>query len=150
MAATAAGVFRRTPLERADQRVSWERADRAFFAAGACHVLAWVCRDSWPDRAIGLAAMVLAGEQHPMHVYATWDGWAYDASGWHPEEDLLRVNAAFENRPIERVTVTGGLAGYCAAHRHRRPEQFWRDPLPRARAYLSLFAPSWETAGHPR
>ncbi|MFE2612861.1 hypothetical protein ACFXA2_04510 [Micromonospora chalcea] len=41
MAVTAAGVFRRTPQERADQRLAWERADQPFFAAGACHILAW-------------------------------------------------------------------------------------------------------------
>jgi len=36
-----AGMFRRTPEERADQEVSWRRTDQAFFAAGACHILAW-------------------------------------------------------------------------------------------------------------
>jgi hypothetical protein len=30
--------FRRTPTERADQRLSWNRDDVRFFAARACHI----------------------------------------------------------------------------------------------------------------
>jgi hypothetical protein len=144
MPAVAAGVFRRTPVERADQRIAWERGDQAFFAAGACHILAFTCRDSYPDREIGLIAMVMDGDEHPFHVYATWRGWALDAAGWNPEHEVLAVNTAFEGRRIVRVPVTTGLAGYCAAHLHRTPDQYWRDPLPRARAYLSGFTPPWD------
>ncbi|MBE1611454.1 hypothetical protein [Actinopolymorpha pittospori] len=32
--------YRRTPAQRADQRLAWERPDEAFFASGACHILA--------------------------------------------------------------------------------------------------------------
>jgi hypothetical protein len=143
MPAVAAGVFRRTPIERADQRVAWERGDQAFFAAGACHILAFTCRDVYQDREIGLVAMTMDGDEHPFHVYATWQEWALDASGWNPEHEVLTVNAAFENRRIERAGITTGLAEFCAAHRHRMPGQYWRDPLPRARAHLELFAPPW-------
>lgn len=68
MPEVASGVFRRTLIERTDQRVSW-RSDQAFFASGACHILAWVCQESYLDRPIELAAMFLAGERHPLHVY---------------------------------------------------------------------------------
>ncbi|WP_127504406.1 hypothetical protein [Actinoplanes solisilvae] len=143
MPAIAAGTFRRTPIERADQRVSWERSDQAFFSAGACHILAWACRDAYPNRSIILAAMVKPDEQHPLHVYATWGRWAFDASGWNSEEDLLAVNAEFEGGAIGRRTVTVGLEEFCTAHIHRRPEQFWRDPIPRARDYVRRFEPPW-------
>jgi hypothetical protein len=143
MPAIAAGVFRRTPIERADQRVAWERGDQAFFAAGACHILAFTCRDTYPDRPIGITAMIAEGDEHPFHVYATWRDRAFDASGWNPEQELVTVNAAFENRPIERVAVTTGLAEFCAAHLHRGPDRFWRDPLPRARDYVDRFTPPW-------
>jgi hypothetical protein len=52
----AAGTYRRTDLERRDQQVSWERPDKAFFAAGACHVLAWACLEVHADRSLRLAA----------------------------------------------------------------------------------------------
>jgi hypothetical protein len=143
MPAVASGVFRRTPLERTDQRVSWERPDQAFFASGACHILAWVCQESYPDRPIELAAMFLAGERHPLHVYAAWDGWGFDSSGWNLESELLKVNADFEGRPAERREITVGVAEFCGAHAHRMPHQYWRDPLPRARRYVVRHTPLW-------
>jgi hypothetical protein len=147
MPAVAAGVFRRTPIERSDQRVSWERTDQAFFAAGACHILAWTCRDAYLGRGIGLTAMIMQGAEDPFHVYATAGAWAFDASGWHPEEELLRVNVAFEGVPIERREITVSLDEFCANNRHRRPDQFWRDPTARARRYLDGFPPPW--SAHP-
>jgi len=143
MAATASGVFRRTPLERSDQRVSWERPDRAFFASGACHILAWSCRDSYPDQPIEIAAMWLAEERLPLHAYAVWDGWAFDSSGWNPEADLLAVNAEFEGRSVSRLAIGLTLAEFCLAYDHRMPHQYWRDPLPRAHAYVRRFDPPW-------
>lgn len=143
MGAKAAGAFRRTPAERADQRLSWERPDQAFFAAGACHVLAWVCREAYPDEPVGIAALRLQGERQVFHTYATWDGWAFDHAGWHPEPDLLAVNRAFERRPLERVEITVGLADFCEEHHHRMPDQYWQDPLPRARSYVARHVPPW-------
>ncbi|WP_406062271.1 hypothetical protein [Micromonospora sp. NBC_00860] len=143
MAAEAAGAFRRTAIERSDQRVAWERADKAFFAAGACHVLAWVCRDSYPDRSIEVAAVRLAGDLQILHVYAIWAGWAFDHSGWNPEPLLLAVNADFEGHPLERIGIAVDLAEFCGDHHHRMPDQYWRDPLPRARQYVGRYTPPW-------
>ncbi|MFI7212775.1 hypothetical protein ACIBP4_22975 [Micromonospora maritima] len=143
MAAVAAGVFRRTPLERSDQRLAWDRTDQAFFAAGACHILAWVCRDAYPDRSIGLAGLRFTDDIQVWHVYATWAGWAFDHSGWHPRADLLAANRDFESRPLEAVALPADLAEFCAAHHSRMPHQYWGDPLPRARAYLTRHAPPW-------
>ncbi|GAB3334627.1 hypothetical protein GCM10027452_08150 [Micromonospora halotolerans] len=141
--AEAAGVFRRTAIERSDQRISWERTDQAFFAAGACHILAWVCRESHPDRPIEIAGVRMAGDWQVFHVYALWEGWAFDHSGWNPEPQLMAANTAFEGRPLERITITEGLAQFCATHHSRMPDQYWRDPLPRARDYVSRYTPPW-------
>ncbi|WP_433550431.1 hypothetical protein ACQP08_21075 [Micromonospora zamorensis] len=141
--AEAAGVFRRTALERADQQVAWARADQAFFAAGACHILAWACRDAYPARSIDVAAVRLAGDPQIFHAYASWNDWAFDHSGWNPEPQLLAVNADFEGHPLERVGITVDLAEFCAEHHHRMPDQFWRDPLPRARRHVGRFTPPW-------
>jgi len=144
--ATAAGRYRRTPLERADQRISWERSDQAFFAAGACHILAWVCREAHPGRSIGITGLRLVGEQQVFHVYATWRDWAFDHSGWNLESPLFEVNQDFESRPLERLKITADLATFCAKHISRMPHQYWQDPLPRAREYLARYAPPWESS----
>jgi hypothetical protein len=143
VAIEAAGAFRRTPLERRDQRVAWERSDQAFFAAGACHVLAWTGQERFPDRAIGLTAIRVAGGSRVFHTYATWEGWAFDHSGWNAEPALVAVNADFEGRPLERVEVASDLAEFCGEHHHRMPQDFWQDPVPRARAYVERYQPPW-------
>lgn len=141
--AKAAGAFRRTPIERADQRVSWERDDQAFFGTGACHILAWACRESDPDRGIELGAVRSPGKAQVFHTFAVWNGWAFDHSGWNPEQELLAENAAFEGRALERVAVTTDLAEFCQEHWHRMPDQYWRDPRPRAREYVARHTPPW-------
>ncbi|MEV5768486.1 hypothetical protein AB0L34_28495 [Micromonospora sp. NPDC052213] len=143
MAAKAAGAFRRTAIERSDQRVAWERTDQAFFAAGACHILAWVCRESYPDRSIEIAAVRLAGDGQVFHTYAIWDHWAFDHSGWNPEPQLLVANEDFEGHPLERVKITASLAEFCETYHHRMPNQYWHDPLPRARDYVGRYIPPW-------
>ena len=143
MTAQAAGVFRRTAVERSDQRVSWERTDQAFFAAGACHLLAWACRDAYAGRPIGIAAVRFKGEQQVVHTFATWEDWAFDHSGWNPESQLLAVNTDFEGHPLERVEVTVSLAEFCEQHYHRMPDQYWCDPSERARQYVDRHQPPW-------
>ncbi|MEU7172824.1 hypothetical protein ABZ949_15230 [Micromonospora tulbaghiae] len=144
MAVTAAGVFRRTPQERADQRVAWDRADQPFFAAGACHILAWVCQDTYPDRPISVAGLRFAGQNQVFHVYATWAGWAFDHAGWNREADLLAANREFERRPLDRIAIVDDLASFCQAQHHRMPHRYWGDPLPRARDYVNRHPPPWE------
>jgi len=141
---TAAGKYRRTPLERADQRIAWERPDQAFFAAGACHILAWICRESYPEKSIDITGLRPAGEHQAFHVYATWNDWAFDHSGWNPESQLFKINRDFEARPLERVTITTDLAAFCAEHISRMPHQYWQDPIPRAHEYLARHSPPWE------
>lgn len=139
----AAGVYRRTQAERDDQRLSWIRSDRAFFASGACHILAWACRDAHPDREVGIAAMRFVGEARAFHAYATWGSWSFDHSGWNAESDLLAVNSEYEGRQVERFEVRSRLADFCGDQWHRMPKDYWEDPSARARAYVRRFEPPW-------
>jgi hypothetical protein len=136
-------VFRRTPLERADQRISWERHDQAFFAAGACHVLAWTCRESYPSQPIRLTALNVVGTRRVFHVYAAWNEWAFDHCGWSLEAQLMTVNEDFEGQPLGQVPIGTDLAAFCEEHRHRMPEQYWRNPLRRAHEYVARYSPPW-------
>jgi hypothetical protein len=141
--AKASGEFRRSPIERTDQRVSWERDDQAFFAAGACHILAWACRDAYAEQPISLAALRAPDRPHVFHTYAVWQGWAFDHAGWNPERALVEVNERFEGRPLERVEVTLEMPAFCEREYHQMPEHYWRDPRPRADEYVARFRPPW-------
>jgi hypothetical protein len=82
----------------------------------------------WRLRCVASPGLRFAAEQQVFHVYAAWNGWAFDHSGWNPASELFRVNQDFEGRPLERVTITADLAVFCAGHNSRMPTQNWRDP----------------------
>jgi hypothetical protein len=137
---------KRTPAERADQLLSWQRNDKAFFASGACHILAWAfLRDE--DRADGFSPTGLrpAGARYVQHVYVSDGTWAFDHDGWTREDELLTVTKtaheqANPGEAIEQVTLPRDLELYCAENYLRLPSQYAFDPLPRANAYLGRFS----------
>lgn len=138
---TPAATFRRTPAERADQQLAWDRSDQAFFAAGACHILAWAFVADRPT--FGIAALRKVGEKYPSHVIATDGTWAFDHDGWTLEAELLAVTAEFEPRtPWEQLIITEDLTTFCQNHNHRPPDMFAEDPWPRAMAYIAKFPPA--------
>jgi hypothetical protein len=122
--------FRRTPAERADQMLSWNRDDVRFFAAGACHIQA----------GFGTVGVWARGEAHPMHVYVTDGERAFDFDGWTPADELLAVtraaepDAGYEQRPIE-----AGLSAFCREHNHRDRPYYAFDPWERALRYIAQF-----------
>lgn len=85
----AAGQHRRTDDERKDQYLSWVRSDQAFFAAGACHILAYVTQAAYPAEQISLLRVRPVGSDTVNHVVAGWDEYAFDFSGWHRLGELL-------------------------------------------------------------
>ncbi len=137
-----AAWYRRTAAERADPVLSWARSDRAFFAAGACHILAWACVERHPGRELAPVGLRRVGEADVFHVFAT-DGaaLAYDFAGWSSHAELVAVNrrAVAAQRPgtvVEEIALAHELSAFCAVHGHRLPEQFAGDVWARARAYI--------------
>jgi hypothetical protein len=138
---TPAATFRRTPAERVDQELAWNRTDQAFFAAGACHILAWTFVEQRPY--FGIAALRKVGEANPSHVIATDGRWAFDHDGWTMETDLLAATAQYEpEKPWELLSVSTDLGTFCATNNHRLPDLYFDDPRPRARAYIARFPPT--------
>ncbi len=130
----AAGLFRRTEAERADQLLSWQRDDHAFFAAGACHILAWAFTASPWGAGFEIRVIFEPGAAYPVHVYASDGRWAFDHCGWTPESWLL---AAYEHERV--MTVDVSLEEFCARYWHRLPEQYAHSPWERARAYVARY-----------
>lgn len=89
-------LCRRTPAERADQILSWQRGDQAFFAAGACHILAWAFVATYPQAGFCIVALRKVAEPHASHVYTTNAKWAFDHCGWTREDELLTATRSSE------------------------------------------------------
>jgi hypothetical protein len=146
-------AFMRSPAERRDQLLAWRRPDSAFFASGACHVLAFRflarhASDRW--RAVYLKP---ADGFPGTHVYATDGRWAFDFNGWVPERTLIDVTTAECQRrwpgwTAEQITLHEALEVFCQRWNHRHPSQFPFDPIPRADAFLDRFPRCPTSASH--
>ncbi|MGN6694252.1 MAG: hypothetical protein ACTHN0_08745 [Aquihabitans sp.] len=144
MAYTPMIRYQRTDAERADPALSWRRTDRAFFASGACHILAFAFRERHPDRDLSIRYLRPGAGFRGTHLYVVDGGWALDFDGWNPEQELLDVTeaayrAAYPGWTYEVTTIDGDvdLEAFCAGGVHRAPRFYAHDPLPRARAYLA-------------
>ncbi|HWJ97993.1 MAG TPA: hypothetical protein VNQ33_07520 [Acidimicrobiales bacterium] len=146
MAYVPALRFPRSAEERADPALAWRRSDEAFFASGACHILAFTFRDQHPDRDLAIRFIDPADGFVGTHLYVVDGGWALDFNGWTPEAELLAVTGAawadaysgwsYELRDIPAAV---DLEAFCADGLRRAPRFYAHDPRPRARAYLARF-----------
>lgn len=135
----AALPYRRTPEQVADPALAWQRPDRAFFAAGACHILAQQITTRLP----GLRVIHLRPhDARPgSHVYATDGHRAFDFNGWSIEADLVAANvtagrASDPSWDCDLVVVEGDLDQYWQANNHRTDGQYPGDVVARAERYI--------------
>ncbi|RCV48146.1 hypothetical protein [Marinitenerispora sediminis] len=134
--------FRRTAEERRDQLLSWNREDTAFFAAGACHILAFAFLETYPEAGFRAMGLWPRGERDPGHVYVTDGTWAFDHGGWTRPGELLAVTRAAEPAAdLRPQAINAGLDTFCACHRHRPRQRFAFDPWSRALRYIARFPP---------
>lgn len=134
--------YLRSPAERADPKLAWKRSDRAFFAAGACHILAFRFAQTNPERALTLVHL------HPRrgfpgdHVWVRDGDWAFDFAGWTPEITLVErttdaYTKLFPGWEFDLQVIADDLDAWCAATNHRGPTQFPELPWDRADRYLA-------------
>lgn len=139
---TPCSAFRRTAAERTDQNAAWNRPDRAFFAAGACHVLAFAFLSLYPDAGFVPMGLWRSGAPNPSHVYVTDGTWGFDHDGWTPEAELVAVTRADDpDADYLPRRITLDVDTFCRQHNHRPPEWFAYDPWPRAERYIARFPP---------
>ncbi|WP_051499089.1 hypothetical protein [Nocardia sp. BMG51109] len=126
-------------MERADQHLAWCRPDQWFFAAGACHILAYAFLEACPGGFVPMGLWPSAAED-PGHVYVSDGTWAFDHCGWTLEDELVTVSQEAEPGMGYRPRPIGmGLDEFCARHRHRSRAEYVFDPWSRAHDYLARF-----------
>jgi hypothetical protein len=143
-------MLRLDPAIRRDPARRWALPDRAFFAAGACHILAAAFLER--HGTAGHPALWIRPEPpHPgNHIVVAGDGWAFDWRGYTALPSLLDHHARKAARwwPGWRFTlldlppealVSEALSRSFPGLWLREPRQFLHDALPRARAFLARF-----------
>ena len=136
--------YMRTEAERRDQLLSWGRPDRAFFASGACHILAFRFSDRHADTSHRIILIHPINDLPGAHVYVQREGWAFDFIGWTPEHVALSETAAacrarWPGWDYEKVEVIDDLHTFCARWGHRPPAGFAFDVVERADRFVERF-----------
>lgn len=140
-------LFDRTPEEKRDPFLSWKRDDQAFFAAGACHILADLFVQLHRHEGFGMVYLKPGEGYTGNHVYASDGTWAFDHNGWTNETVLIaETEAAYKQRypgwNCKRIPTEPGadaLEKFCKANNHRLPWQFAYLPWERAYQYIKQF-----------
>ncbi len=139
-------LYARTPEQKRDPFLSWRRDDKAFFASGACHILAHMFLSLHPDEGFELIYIRPKDGLPGNHLYASNGIWAFDFNGWTHEEELLSMTRQayqqeYEGWDFERLVIGEGLLAYIARgdHNLRPPEYFPYLPWERAYAYIQRY-----------
>jgi hypothetical protein len=136
----------------------WTLPDRVFFACGACHVLTHAFLKKYPEagfRALWLKPVAgLVGN----HIIATDGQQAFDDHRFSALDRLLSHTKAKANRwwpgwNMTLVDLPQNVLIHEAKSRTypglwlREPNQFLRDAMPRAIAFLKRFPPPLKASG---
>ena len=118
--------YTRTHAERADVLLAWERDDRAFFAAGACHILAHQFVSLHLGEGFEIVCIKPRGTMAGLHLYASDGEWAFDFDGWTREAELLDVHSAAyrdldADWDYDRIVLTEGLPEFLKHTNDLRP-----------------------------
>ena len=139
--------FKRTDAEKLDQHLSWNRTDAAFFASGACHILAFAFLETYSNLGFECIYLQPKNAMPGSHMYASNGIWSFDFNGWHKESILIEstIKAAeilFPEWSYTRLVIHETLEDFCTKYKHRLPEQFVHNPFPRAYDYMQTFSSS--------
>lgn len=131
-----------------NQHLRWQLPDEIFFAAGACHILAYALIKHYQPSIQAIWIKPESGDGN--HIVATDQNRVFDYRGYTPFATFFENNTAdwqtvypnwdFTLVPLPTETLISELKS--RAHPGlwlREPSQFWGNALPRAEKYLTTF-----------
>jgi hypothetical protein len=134
----------RDPQLKSDPLRNWNRSDRAFFAAGACHILAHCFLERFPDAGFSPILLLPRDGFRGSHVFVSDGITAFDYHGFSDENRLVasmvgKLRRRFPGWQGEMFSISNSLTGreFCERYSHRMLHQYLHDPLPRAEAFLA-------------
>jgi hypothetical protein len=141
---------RRTPGAKRDLVKQWKLSDRVFFAAGACHMLAFEFLDRYPKSGFEAFWIRPIGCHTGNHIILIRNDIVFDYHGFSkwPQywaHTLRRANQSWPGWsadfvPIhKRALISRDYASKYRGLSMKEPHEFLFDPLARARRYLQRF-----------
>ncbi|NJM81358.1 MAG: hypothetical protein HC844_01715 [Tabrizicola sp.] len=122
----------------------WNQPDRIFFGFGACHILAGVFLEEAPFHGFYGEWIVPIRGFAGTHIYVTNGLISFDFHGYTIRERLLaRYGKGHRTRnpawDAEVVKIDFDLLDTheLNARKHLGPDQYFGDPIPRARAFIA-------------
>lgn len=134
-------VFR-TEAQKKDQALSWQRGDRAFFASGACHILAHVFLQECAHQKYRPFMILPNSGFRGGHVYAASDDTVFDYHGFSVKAHFLehyfrKMKRFFPGWSATVFEVRDFMSpAFLREFNCRAPSQYWADPLPRAKVFV--------------
>jgi len=138
------------PAIKKDLARRWALPDRAFFAAGACHILAYAFLERYPCGGFRPIWFKPGAGFIGNHIIVTDGEVAFDYHGWSGLPALVAHTRAKAGRwwpgwnaelielPVD-VLVSEQKSRRYDGLSLREPRQFLHDALPRAHAFLARF-----------
>ncbi|WVX50893.1 hypothetical protein ROLI_039930 [Roseobacter fucihabitans] len=131
-----------------DPEKRWYQSDRVFFGFGACHILAGVFLEDPPLEGFYGEWIVPAKGYSGTHIYATNGVLAFDFHGYSYRENLLAKYWRGQQKrcPDWAATIieidfhlldTAELS----KRKHLGADQYFNDPRPRAKQFISAIKP---------
>jgi hypothetical protein len=130
----------------ASLRPHWERPDDDFFRAGACHILAHVFLETYPDAGFRPFLICPVDYGSGFHVFVARETIAFDYQGYSSrsalihefEERQMRKTSGWQYELIE-LPMPVVTTSFCERYQHRNFTEYYADPRPRAQRYVARF-----------
>jgi len=132
----------------------WALPDRAFFACGACHILAYAFLERYGSPEMKALWLKPKPGLIGNHIFVATDVWVFDYHGYSRRDRFLahafwRARDYLSNWDADLVELPRDVLVSEAKSRTweglwlAEPGQFLHDAMPRARAWLGRFPAPW-------
>ena len=133
----------RTEDQKRDLAWNWNRGDRAFFQGGACHILADAFLRRFPDAEFRPLIIQPEAGFRGGHIVAASPTTIFDWHGWTDRERYLahhfrKLRQFFPGWNATVFEIDDFMTpAFFEKFNHQAPNQYFRDPAPRAEAFVS-------------
>lgn len=140
-------MYRLKPGIKQNPERRWQLPDRVFFGHGACHILAGIYLDAAPLAGLHAERIIPGDGYAGNHIFVTDGVIAFDFRGYSCRTNLLlhhtsgwsRVSGPGWHCKLEAVDFDLLETKDLNAREMLGPDQYFKDPRPRARLFLDRF-----------